>query len=299
VVELHVASLGNEPSGPLARGPAVTWKRLVARTISECAAMGGRIAGCRRGFRILLYHAVGSRVDHDTYGLSIRPKMFERHMAVLANSQWVSVVDLREGLTAASPLRVAVTFDDGYRDTLAVAAPILLKYKIPFAVFVTAAFVRSGSSLYLIPAELRELADLPGVTIGSHGSSHAPLADCDEAALWQEVDGSRRALEDMIGRPVTSIAYPHGSVNRRVRDAARRAGYTVGVCSRFDINGSGRDPLLLCRTEVLAVDSERVFLQKLEGAWDWYRWRRPDPARVPGDEVGTLRVQGNPIDPRG
>jgi peptidoglycan/xylan/chitin deacetylase (PgdA/CDA1 family) len=204
--------------------------------------------------------------------------MFERHMAVLADSQWVSVVDLREGLAAASPLRVAVTFDDGYRDTLAVAAPILLKHKIPFTVFVTTAFVESGSSLYLTPAELRELADLPGVTIGSHGLSHAPLADCDEGMLWQEVDGSRRALEDMIGKPVTSIAYPHGSADLRVRDAARRAGYHLGVCSRFDINPPGRDPLLLCRTEVVVADSERVFLQKLYGDWDWCRWRRRDPA---------------------
>jgi len=226
----------------------------------------------------LLYHAVGSRVDHDTYGFSIRPEMFERHMAALAQAPWVSLVDLHEGLGARASLRVAVTFDDGYKDNLAVAAPILLKLKIPFTVFVTTAFVRSGSSLYLTPAELRELADLPGVTIGSHGMTHIRLAECDDHTLWQELEGSRLMLEDLIGKPVTAITYPRGSVNRRVADMARRAGYTLGACSRFNINDARRDPLLLCRTEVVAADSERVFLQKLWGVWDWQRWRTKDPA---------------------
>ena len=96
---------------------------------------------------------------------------------------------------SSSPLRVAVTFDDGYRDNLEVAAPILLKYKIPFTVFVTSSFVHSNSSVYLTPAALRELADLPGVRIGSHGISHVPLGECVESTLWEEVAGSRRILE--------------------------------------------------------------------------------------------------------
>jgi peptidoglycan/xylan/chitin deacetylase (PgdA/CDA1 family) len=208
-------------------------------------------------------------------------------MEILAESPWMSIVRLDEGRVSRAALRVAVTFDDGYRDTLAVAAPILLKHKIPFTVFVTTAFVRSGSSLYLTPAELRELADLPGVTIGSHGMTHIRLAECDDHTLWQELEGSRLTLEDMIGKPVTSIAYPHGSADLRVRDAARRAGYRIGVCSRSGINPPGRDPLLLCRTEVVAADSERVFLQKLQGAWDWYRWRMVDPDRALGREVDT------------
>lgn len=257
---------------------AMTWKRIVTRTISECSALGRGVLGCRHGFRILLYHAVGSRLTQDPYGISIRPELFERHMAVLTESQETSIVDLHGRQASNSPLRVTATFDDGYKDTLNVAAPILLKYKIPFTVFVTSSYVQSKSPLYLTPAELRGLADLSGVTIGSHGATHIPLAECADATLWQEVNGSRRYLEDVLGKSVTAISYPHGSVNLRVRDAVRHAGYTLGVCSRVDINGDNRDPLLLCRTEIVSGDSERVFRQKLRGAWDWYRWRTGDPA---------------------
>jgi peptidoglycan/xylan/chitin deacetylase (PgdA/CDA1 family) len=255
------------------------WKRIVTRTISEVSSLSRSRGGIRSGFRVLLYHAVGSRLKHDTYGISIEPKLFERHMELLAGTEQqfrTSSFDNTE--PADSTLQVAVTFDDGYKDNLYVAAPILLKYNIPFTVFVTSSFIRSGSQEYLAPAELRELSSLPGVAIGSHGATHTALAGCDDAALQRELTESRFDIENIIGREVSAIAYPHGSANLRVRDAARRAGYTLGGCSRFDINDKGRDPLLLCRCEIWATDSARVFRQKLSGAWDWYRWRSRDPA---------------------
>ena len=245
---------------------------MVARTISEGLAAGRRLAGPRPGYRILLYHAVGSRLAHDPYGLSISPARFEQHMALLTRHPGVRVVPFAARAAAEAPVSLAITFDDGYQDALSTAAPMLLTHRLPFTVFVTWSFV-GRSRDYLTASELRELAALPGVTIGSHGLTHLPLARCEEAVLQRELDGSRRALEDFLGKPVTAIAYPHGSVDLRVREAASRAGYTAGACSRFDINGPDSDPLLLCRTEIVARDSGRVFLQKLNGAWDWLRWR--------------------------
>lgn len=247
-------------------------KRVVARVISECCALGRLFHNHRPGFRVLLYHAIGSNIQHDTYGATVSRDLFEQHMALLAGDKGVSVVSLNEMVTTWSVLQVAVTFDDGYKDTLHKAAPILIGHSMPFTVFVTSSYIQRYSEEYLSTTELKELADLPGVTIGSHGSTHAPLAECDDSTLWQEVHGSRCSLEDMIGKPVTAISYPHGSVDGRVVEAARKAGYTLGACSRFDINGYSRDPLLLCRTEIIASDSGRVFLQKLHGVWDWRRW---------------------------
>jgi peptidoglycan/xylan/chitin deacetylase (PgdA/CDA1 family) len=263
----------------------MTWKRVLAKGISELCAWQLGLTGVRQGFRILLYHAVGSNVDHDTYGISLSPDRFKEQMACLAESLGVRLLSLLEGQAASSSLRIAVTFDDGYKDNLHHAAPILLKYSVPFTIFATSSFIRSGAADYLSPSELRELADLPGVTIGSHGATHVPLAGCDDRTLWKELHESRLYLEDTIGRPVRAVSYPHGSVTRRVAAAAQRAGYVAGACSRFDINAPDRDPLLLCRTEVVALDSERVFRQKLCGAWDWCRWRAQDPAATEGQSA--------------
>jgi len=229
------------------------------------------------GLRILLYHAVGTRLRHDPYGISISTELFERHMALLAGIKDIRPVGLLDWRPASQGLHVAVTFDDGYKDNLNRAAPILQRYGIPFTVFATSAYLQSGSDEYLTPAELRDLAELPGVSIGSHGTTHRPLSLCDDAALQSELNGSRCYLEDLLGRPVVMIAYPHGSTDVRVAQAARRAGYTLGVCSRFGLNDGSRHPLHLRRTEVVAFDSERVFRQKLNGAWDWYRWKTREP----------------------
>ncbi len=253
------------------------WKRAAARAVSECSAVGVALRGPRPGFRVLLYHAIGSCVASDSYGFSVPPARFAQQMEALRSREDLEIVSLTDGLRSTSRLRLAVTFDDGYKDTLTTAVPTLLQYRIPFTVFATPGLLGSSRD-YLTPGELREVAGCPGVTIGSHGLTHAPLSACADEALRQELEDSRRQLEDLLGRPVTALAYPHGSVDQRVRRAAAEAGYRVGACSRSNINEADRDPLLLGRTEVIGADSQRVFSQKLDGAWDWARWRSPDPA---------------------
>ncbi len=259
----------------------MNWKRVATRLVSEAYSLTQKRNVPRAGFRILLYHSVGARLAHDRYGISIEPRLFEKHMEILAgetqNFHLTTFDDTQNSTT--TPLRVAVTFDDGYRDNLHIATPILLKRNIPFTVFVTSSFVGKTSDGYLSAAELKELSALPNVTIGAHGATHIRLVECDDATLQAELSESRRRIEDLIGRSVTTVSYPHGSVNLRVRAAATQCGYATGGCSRFDINEAHRDRLLLNRCEIVAADSERVFSQKLYGAWDWYRWRNADPAR--------------------
>ena len=139
-------------------------------------------------------------------------------------------------------------------------------------------FILINDEKYLTPSELQELSSMPSVSIGAHGMTHVPLTECDDCTLMNELVSSKKYIEDLIGRPVTTMSYPFGAVDRRVRDAVKRAGYLLAACSRFDINDASRDPLLLCRTEITGNDSVRVFQQKLHGDWDWYRWRRKDPA---------------------
>lgn len=236
----------------------------------------------RSGVRILMYHAVGSRLANDPYGISIPLDSFRRQMEILARHEAVQVISFDELQSPShfcesqgqeKKLRVVVTFDDGYKDNLSTVAPIMNKLQIPFTVFVTSSFIQEDSSDYLSAHELRDLAALPGVGIGSHGVTHRRLAECDDTSLRWELSESRRSLENMIEKSVTALSYPHGSASNRVREAARQAGYVLAGSSCFDINKAGHDPLMLCRCEIVAGDSERVFLQKLYGDWDWKRWQ--------------------------
>lgn len=247
------------------------------RAIAETAALAGALRGPRAGLRVLMYHALGSPVLGDARGIfSAAPAMFEAHMAALAQAvhDGNAVVT---GVSAQSagdqPLQVAITFDDGYADNLRVAIPILERHGFPCAVFAVSELVRKGATPFLSPPELRELAARPGVVIGAHGATHVALTQCDDRTLENELVSSKHTLEDMLGKLVTALAYPYGAVDQRVRAAAERAGYTLGYTSHFDLNRPPCDPLLLARTSILGTDNARVFRQKLNGAWDWYRWR--------------------------
>ena len=229
------------------------------------------------GQRVLLYHAVGTEIPGDPYGLSISPKLFERHVECLAElrGEWVPAAF---GPARKDKLEVAIVFDDGFRDSLTTAAPILAARNIPFTVFVTPGFIRDNSPHHLTREQLKELAAVPGAQIGAHGMNHVHLSRAGDAEARRELLDSRKFLEDALGRSVTLMSYPHGSADRRVGALAKDAGYVAAGTSRFGLNDAGRDPLFLCRNEVLAVDSVERFELKLRGHWDWFRWRHKDPA---------------------
>ena len=230
--------------------------------------------------RILTYHAIGTRVEGDADGLyNMAYARFEGHMRHLVEHYAGRFVPFKHPGPKHGALDIALTFDDGYRDNLKIAAPLLVELGIPFTLFVCTGSVSARKAEFLGPEEVRELAGLPGATIGAHSVSHARLTECDDRRLNEELAGSKAYLEDLLGSEVDSLAYPHGAVDRRVRDAAESAGYRFGASTQFDINPPARDPLLRCRTDIWAGDDLAIFAQKLRGDWDWRRWRYHDPAR--------------------
>lgn len=244
------------------------------RLFTTAYGLANRLGNRQPGNRILMYHAVGTPISDDHRGFyTISPRLFEAHMAHLATSHRSSLSALSEKMLDAPDNRIAITFDDGYADNLHCAAPILEKLGIPFTVFVIANAVASGTAGFLTPADLRQLAASPLVSIGSHGMTHKRLAECSDKELHYELDGSKQYLEDIIGREVSMLSYPHGSVDTRVTDFAARAGYRLGACSRFSGNGPDCNRLMLARTDIWAGDSTAVLEEKLGGSWDWLKWR--------------------------
>jgi peptidoglycan/xylan/chitin deacetylase (PgdA/CDA1 family) len=65
-----------------------------------------------------------------------------------------------------------------------------------------------------------------GVDFQSHSWAHLDLTQLSEAECVQDLTESRELLSDLLGRPVTTMAYPRGRHSPHVRRAAARAGYT-------------------------------------------------------------------------
>jgi peptidoglycan/xylan/chitin deacetylase (PgdA/CDA1 family) len=94
---------------------------------------------------------------------------------------------------------------------------------------------------------LRVLA--AGHELGFHPPAHDRLQPLGDEQLAAALTAGRADLERVIGKPLRSIAYPHGSADARVADRARAAGYELGFAGSNRAACATDDPLLLPRLD--------------------------------------------------
>ncbi|HAG91593.1 MAG TPA: hypothetical protein DCL41_06960 [Bdellovibrionales bacterium] len=163
---------------------------------------------------------------------------------------------------------ISLTFDDGYKDNLLRALPLLEKFNFPFTIFIVTDFLSSSYPEYLSEEEIRILAKHPLVTLGTHGKTHRPLADLDFEMAKLEIKESKEVLETLVGRPVETMSFPHGSYNEALVKCAKDLGYKKIGTSDPKPNGDGFGSLIF-RQCIYSCDSKVSFGQKIRGKWDW------------------------------
>lgn len=120
--------------------------------------------------------------------------------------------------------------------------------------------------------ELTAVADIPGVTLGSHTWSHPHLPELARGGadqLEEELDASRRWLEAKFPESFRPwLAYPYGAVSDEAETAAAESGYRYGVIVGGGLCGSDapvRRPRRLPRFNVPAGLSLRGFQLRTSG----------------------------------
>jgi peptidoglycan/xylan/chitin deacetylase (PgdA/CDA1 family) len=237
----------------------------------------------RPGLRILMYHRVDRLPAYDQ--LTVSPARFEEQIAYLAqHCRVISLAQAVAELTAGRATRpgVVVTFDDGYRDNLLQALPVLRRYAVPATIFVTTRFcdqtlshpryAAESGGLHLTWDEVRALAREPGISIGSHTVTHPFLSRIDQSSAASEIAGSREIIARQLGAPADFFCYPSGDLTRREMQLVAAAGYRAAVSVAPGVNRSGADLYALRRTEVTDRDGARELALKLAGAYDPIHW---------------------------
>jgi peptidoglycan/xylan/chitin deacetylase (PgdA/CDA1 family) len=228
-----------------------------------------------RDVLVLCYHAVS---EDWTAPLSVRPEQLAHQLESLVRRGYRGAT-FSDAVTQPSAGRtLAVTFDDAFLSVGQLALPILSGLGLPGTVFVPTDFPDSGAPLRwpgvdhwldtpharelepLSWSGLRELADR-GWEVGSHTRSHPHLTGLEDGQLADELAGARQALEERMGRPCPSIAYPYGEVDARVVAAAGAAGYVTGAGLPPRIHSPR--PLEWPRVGIYHVDSARRFAVKV------------------------------------
>ncbi len=253
----------------------------VGRTLLRCPPPAG--------LRILLYHTIAEMTPRaDRWRMSVPPALLAAHLRWLRQHGYaiVSFGDALEMLRGARPMPakvVAVTFDDGFQDTLVRAAPILQAEQVPATMFVVPRDLdlpqpfpwldhREAFSRPLSWEELQTLADHPLVSIGSHAWTHRRLSELPLTEQDNEMAQSKSTLETRLHKPVNWFAYPYGdkrSFSEETIACLKRTGFAAACTNIMGANRVGDSLWTLRRTRVGWEDHLWRFRLKMAGVYDW------------------------------
>ncbi len=142
---------------------------------------------------------------------------------------------------------VLLTFDDGWRDSVEVAGPILERQGGQAFLFVTTDFV--GRPHFLSRHHLQHLPK-DQFLLGSHGRTHRLLSLLTDKEIRAELQESKAFLQDLVGYPIDSLSIPGGAVDGRVRRIASEAGYRFLFTSEIHRNSRPRGPMDIGRVAI-------------------------------------------------
>jgi len=220
---------------------------------------------------ILTYHSL----DETGSVISVSPPLFRRQMEAL-KAAGIPVAPLDQ--VREVPGSVSLTFDDGFCNFLEVAAPVLASLGFPATVFVVSGHCGGFNDWVWQPlpvprlplmgwSQVRQISEA-GFDIGGHTVRHPRLTHLTPPQVAGELGDCRAEIEDHIGKPTHSFAYPYGDVSARVREEAGRV-YRVCCSTELDFVPGDPDPLLLPRID--------AYYLRPPWAFDWLCRRRLKP----------------------
>ena len=212
---------------------------------------------------VMCYHRLEGKAGG---GLSIEPALFEKHMQEIKDAG-LNVISMQDFLAwrryekNIPPKSVLITIDDGYVSGYHVGWPILKKFGFPFTMFVYLNYIGTGGKSVTWD-QLAEMRDA-GVEIGCHTVSHLDLkrkpskvAGAYEDWLKDELERSKKTIEDRLGIRCATLAYPFGLHNAKVHEACKAAGYEAAFTTYGQRLGINTNALTLGRYDVTTKDAQ-------------------------------------------
>jgi peptidoglycan/xylan/chitin deacetylase (PgdA/CDA1 family) len=232
----------------------------------------------------LAYHGVADVPRRrDPHGLFVAPRALRRQIERLRAWGYELVTfGALAARVAAGDARghAALTFDDGLADNLEALVPLAAD-GVATTIFVVSGWLGKSYppapwTRMLTEAELRELASARGIEIGGHTANHPDLSRLDYAAACRELVEGKARLEELLGIPVETAAYPYGRATPETARAARDAGFRA-ACAAV---GRGRwdNPYLLPRQDM--ENGSSLFGLRLKRAGRYESLMRHAPARA-------------------
>lgn len=198
--------------------------------------------------RILMYHSIRKDPGDTHSELVVTPEAFEKQLQLLQSKdfKFLTISELLHSETNQDA-RVAITFDDGFKDNYEFAFPLLKKYGAKATIYLAPDI---NGIERLSTAMIREMVSSGLIEFGAHTLSHCNLEKSDFETANIEIQGSKERVEELTGMNCEAFAYPFGRFNHNVAAMVKEAGFTSAVTVKKGISEI-IDPFRIMRISVL------------------------------------------------
>jgi peptidoglycan/xylan/chitin deacetylase (PgdA/CDA1 family) len=195
-----------------------------------------------------MYHSISDKSD-DLYSVTVNA--FREQISWISEHGFeiVSLSFLARSIQTRSygnlRKKIVITFDDGYKDFLDNALPILLGHGATATVFLVTDLLggsalwngdKCGSYALLMSEDEVRTIKAQGISLGSHTASHANLPLLSSEDVLRQLKDSRNKLT-LLGETYYALAYPWGQWSDHVVEAVKASGYecaaAVGEETRY------------------------------------------------------------------
>ena len=215
-----------------------------------------------RGIPVLYYHSVKESADNE---VTITPEMLKAELKYIHDEGYVTLTisQLKAYILNDSPIppkSILITFDDGYMDNYYSAFPLLKEFNMTATIFCITAEL--DGSYYLSKEAIKEMSAY-GIDIESHTLTHPHLNKLNYDQQLAELVASKKTLEEITGKEISSLAYPFGDFNDDSVKAAKEAGYTLGFTTKLGLSDRNDTPLTLDRIYISSKYDMNTFKELL------------------------------------
>ncbi len=198
---------------------------------------------------ILMYHHIRVLPPRDQMAraLSVNPDIFAKQLDYLKNHGYTTITfaQLQQGILPPKP--IILTFDDGSADAYTAAWPALRERGMAGVFYVVSGFVGDANSITW--DQLREMHSA-GMEIGAHTVTHPDLAISSVAEQRHQVNDSVRTIDEHLGSPIVTFAYPSGKHNPDTVKLVEAAGISYAVTTDPGVATSTDNAELLPRYRI-------------------------------------------------
>ncbi len=240
-------------------------------------ALTGWALALPRYLAVLCYHQIHKKADTE---MVTTPERFRQQLDFLQQQGYQTVnLDQAQAFLEGKlspqkfPKPLLITFDDGYDGVYGYAFPQLKKHKMRAVVFLVVSQVdRLKPTAHLTKDQLKEMSSSGVFEFGSHTyNMHVPIPERRAAgqlsafAIRRDLTRSREVLQDWLGKPVRSLAWPYGHYDEGCLELAKQSGFRLVFTTDYGYNLPGSGPWRIRRIRLSSdFDTVEVLRAKLE-----------------------------------